>query len=196
MSRCPQLQRDPRAPALPPEPLAFVFHFIRKFQLWYLFIMTLETAGAISATLMPYVIGQVVRLISQSRAHPEQIWSVLSVSLLVFLLLNISEVIFVRGAGTSRAYVNPRLRRSVTRELYAYLQHHSHRFVSNNFAGALAHRISETSQGVGMALATIVFDFFPVLMKLLVSTALLFTASASLGIFVAVLVGSLSVHLV
>jgi len=184
MNNCPSLQRDPNAPHLPAEPVAFALHFVYKFRWWYFLIVVLETAGSVSATLMPYVIGQSVRIISQLQAHPELIWTALFSSLLAFVLLNIAEVVFVRIAGACRAYANPRLRRSVTQELFAYLQHHSHRFITNNFAGSLAHRISETSQGVGMSVATIVFDFFPVIIKLIVSSVLLFQASLFLGGFV------------
>lgn len=169
---------------MPGEPLAFMLHFVHKFRWWYVGILILEIAGAVSATLMPYVIGQVVRIITHLRPNPELIWAALTTPLLIFLALNIGEMVFVRAAGMCRAYVQPRLRRSVTQELYAYLQQHSHRFITNNFAGALAHRISDTSQGVGMSLATIIFDFFPVIIKLVVSSALLFHASLVLGGFV------------
>lgn len=161
-----------------------MYHFVRQYRWWYLLILALETAGAICATFMPYIIGQTVQIITHLRATPERIWPALIVPMVVFLLLNVGEVIFLRVAGACRAHTNPRLRRSVTQELYAYLQHHSHRFITNNFAGALAHRISDTSQGVSMSLATIVFEFFPVIIKLAVSSILLFRASVFLGGFV------------
>ena len=198
MSHIPAFQRSPHAPELPAEPLRFVFHFVLKYRWWYLFILILETSGSISSTLMPYVIGQVVQRVSLLRGTPHLLWAALTMPLFYFVLLNVSEVLFVRAAGSSRAYVNPRLRQNVTQELYAYLQQHSHRFISNNFAGALAHRISDTSQGVGMSLATVVFEFFPVIMKLLLSSILLLSASTILGGFVAlwsVLFLTLSYHL-
>jgi ATP-binding cassette subfamily B protein len=176
-------QRSPSAPSLPAEPLAFVFHFIHKYRWWYALILSLEIAGSVSATLMPYLIGQIIKIIGQLRTTPDLIWKALTIPLLIFVMLNVGEVVFLRIAGACRAHTNPRLRRSVTQELFAYLQQHSHRFITNNFAGSLAHRISDTSQGVGMSLATIVFDFFPVIIKLIVSTALLARASFFLGGF-------------
>jgi ATP-binding cassette, subfamily B, bacterial len=176
-------QNSPEA-TLPADPFRFVLHFVYQFRWWYLLVLSLETVGSVCATLMPYLIGQMVRTIGQLRATPELIWSLLATPLSIFVLLNVGEVIFLRIAGACRGHTNPRLRRSVTRELYAYLQQHSHRFLTNNFAGALAHRISDTSQGVGMSLATIVYDFFPIVVKLFVSTVLLLRASAILGGFV------------
>jgi ATP-binding cassette subfamily B protein len=186
MSNPVSLPRHLDAPSLPAEPFAFMLHFVHRYRWWYALILSLEIAGSVSATFMPYMIGRIVQLITHLRNTPELIWSALFAPLLIFVGLNVAEVIFLRLAGTCRAHTNPRLRRSVTRELYAYLQHHSHRFITNNFAGSLAHRVSETSQGVGMSLATIVFEFFPVLVKLLVSSILLFRASLFLGGFVTI----------
>jgi len=186
MSHSRQFQRSPDAPSLPDQPLAFVLYFINKYRWWYLVILVLEIAASVSATFMPYIIGEVVQIIGQIRTKPELIWPAIGLPLILFTLLNVGEVIFLRTAGACRMFAAPRLRRSVTQELYAHLQQHSHRFITNNFAGALAHRISETSQGVSMSLATLLFEFLPVIIKLGVSSALLSRASLPLGGFVAV----------
>jgi ATP-binding cassette subfamily B protein len=186
MSQPGQFQRSPDAPSLPAQPLAFVIYFVNKYRSWYLVILILEIAASVSATFMPYIIGQVVQMIGQLRSKAELLWPAIAWPLILFTLLNVGEVIFLRTAGACRMFAAPRLRRSVTQELYAYLQHHSHRFITNNFAGALAHRISETSQGVSMSLATLLFEFLPVIIKLGVSSALLLGASLPLGGFVAV----------
>ena len=184
MSQSISLQRNPDAPTLPTHPVEFVFHFVRQYFWWYVLILVLEVAGSVCATLMPYIIGQTVQIIGHLRVNPELIWPALSVPLAIFVALNIGEVIFVRLAGVFRIMTAPKLRRRVTQELFAYLQHHSHRFITNNFAGALAHRISDAAQGVSMSLATIIFDFIPVVIKLFVSSILLFRASLPLGGFV------------
>jgi len=40
------------------------------------------------------------------------------------------------------------LRQRTTKALYAYLQYHAPRYFGSHFAGALAHRISETAMSV------------------------------------------------
>jgi ATP-binding cassette, subfamily B, bacterial len=184
MSNSAHFQRSPDAPYLPPQPLLFVLYFVNKYRWWYLLILLLEIAASVSATFMPYIIGQVVQIIGQLLTKPQFLWPAIGWPVITFTLLNIAEMVFLRAAGACRMFAAPRLRRTVTQELYAYLQQHSYRFISNNFAGALAHRISETSQGVSMSLATLLFEFLPVIIKLGVSTALLFRASFPLGGFV------------
>ncbi len=174
----------PEVPPLPSRPWPFALHFVRQYWGWYLLILLMEVAGAVSSTFMPYIIGQTVKTITHLRDHPELIWAAIKPSLIVFALLNLAEVVFVCGGNMLRHIAAPRLRRSVTLELFAYLQRHSHRFITNHFAGSLAHRISETTQGVAMTLASVIFDFFPVFIKLAIAGVLLFHASYLLGGFI------------
>jgi ATP-binding cassette subfamily B protein len=75
----------------------------------------------------------------------------------------------------------PRQRSMVTHTVFAYLQQHSHRFVNNEFAGALAHRVSETAMGVNQTLSILLFDLIPLLFTLSLATLVLWTASPLLA---------------
>ena len=174
----------PSTPELPAHPWPFALHFVRQYRGWYLLILALEIAGAIASTYMPYLIGQTVKIITHLRDHPELIWGAIKTPLVVFALLNVAEVAFVCGGNVCRHIAAPQLRRRVTLELFAYLQRHSQRYITDHFAGSLAHRISETTQGVAMALATVIFEFLPIFVKLAIASALLFYASFYLGGFI------------
>ncbi|WP_437717620.1 ABC transporter transmembrane domain-containing protein [Sorangium sp. So ce448] len=102
-------------------------------------------------------------------------------ALALFVALIAGEFLFSRIAGLCQILVGPWQRQNVTRNLYAYLQHHSHRYFSNNFAGALAHRISETSMGVSQTLWAILFDFWPIAIVFSVSFGLLYRAHPALA---------------
>jgi ATP-binding cassette subfamily B protein len=78
--------------------------------------------------------------------------------------------------------LGPALRRRVRHSLYRYLQSHSQRYFMGNFAGSLANRIAEVSLGVNHSLWTVMFDFWPVTVTLLVSLALLAQVHAWLAL--------------
>lgn len=101
----------------------------------------------------------------------------------LFIAFSLGELVFGRAAGAVQIRLGPRQRQNVTRQLYHHLQHHSHRYFSNHFAGALAHRISETALGVTQTLWSLITEFLPIAIVMSVSVVLLFQAHVQLGWF-------------
>ena len=175
------LQRAPDAPPLPATPLRFVCFFITKFRWWYVAMILLEAVNSTCGILIPYATGQLIKAVTSAHAQSLQLVAQLRSPLILFIALAVGEVIFSRAGGTLQVIIGPRQRQAVTRALYAYLQHHSHRFLSNDFAGALAHRISETSMGVSQTLWTVIFDFWPMTIVFAVAIVMLQHAHRGLG---------------
>ena len=177
-------QRAPGTPLLPATPLAFIWYFVRASRYSYLGMVLCEAAHATCGIFLPYAIGQIVHSVTSSR-QPAAMAEEIARPFALFVALGIGEVLFARAGGTLQILLGPRQRQAVTRSLVAYLQHHSHRYLSSNFAGALAHRISETSMGVNQTLWAVIFDFFPIAIVLSVSVGMLFHAHTGLGVAVA-----------
>ena len=156
-----EFQRAPGAPPLPDTPFRFICHFIARYRWWYLAMVVFETINSTCGILIPYATGQVIKGVTQAHEHSQALVESLRSPVWLFIALSVGEVIFSRAGGRCQIILGPRQRQTVTRALYAYLQHHSHRYLSNDFAGALAHRISETSLGVSQTLWTVIFDFWP-----------------------------------
>jgi ATP-binding cassette subfamily B protein len=179
-------QKAADAPNLPNTPFRFVCHFVNQFRWLYVVMISLEALHAICGIMLPYEIGEIMRGVtratSQNTAVLEAMWS----PFLLFAALSIGEVLFGRTAGLTMIYTQPLQRQNVSRNLYAYLQHHSHRYLSSSFAGALAHRISETSLGVAMTLNMLIFDFMPVAIVFIVAVVLLARVHGQLALFVGI----------
>ncbi|HEY0916273.1 MAG TPA: ABC transporter ATP-binding protein [Solimonas sp.] len=170
--------RTPQASALPSQPLRFSLHFARQFAGWYALVLFLQAAASASAIAVPWAIGSILRTVTsgatQGVVH----------ALLVFIGLGLAEMICARGAGSAHMHIAPLVRARVTAELFGYIQHHSHRYFTDRFAGALAHRISETSVGVMQANNAILFTFLPVLVKVGTAAVLLGMANPMLALIV------------
>lgn len=185
MSNTLDFQRAPQAPRLPATPFRFILHFVARYRWWYLAMVVFESAHAVCSICLPYALGKVIKGVTESSGDSHALVERLEGPLMLFVLLGIGEVVFARAGGTCQITIGPRQRQNVTRNVYAYLQHHSHRYFSSNFSGALAHRISETSMGVTQTLWAIIFDFWPIAIVFSVSVALLSRAHAELGMLVA-----------
>ncbi|WP_416424453.1 ABC transporter ATP-binding protein [Pseudomonas sp. App30] len=170
---------------LPGTPLGFVLLFLRRFKGWYLAILLLQIGAAVCTILVPWGLGRLTGLISHL-ADIRQAFDVLQTPLLLFAGLLVLEMLMLRIGNGCHIHVVPIQRRAVTQTLFAYLQQHSHRFVSSEFAGALAHKVSEVSMGVNMTIAIVLFDLIPVVVTLSVSVLLLYLAAPALGQFMLV----------
>ncbi|QAU34003.1 ABC transporter ATP-binding protein [Janthinobacterium sp. 17J80-10] len=184
MQTTDHFQRAPGAPDLPATPFRFIWHFVARYRWWYLAMVLFEAANAACGILLPYAIGKIIKGATSSNLQASALVDALQAPLLLFGALCIGEVLCGRIAGGIQIRVGPRQRQNVTRAIYHYLQYHSHRYFSNNFSGALAHRISETSQGVTQTLWSLITEFWPVAIVFVVSIVLLFKAHMQLGIYV------------
>jgi ATP-binding cassette subfamily B protein len=179
-----QFQRAAGAPLLPATPVRFVLHFVARRRWWFLTLIALEAANSACGISIPLALSRIIKAVTRSQSHSMALLDNLTNPLLLFLALGLGEVLFGSLGRSVQLRISPRQRQEVTRETYAYLQHHSHRYFNDNFAGALVHRISEMSQGVNMTLWTLIIDFWPVVITFTVSIVLLFRANLRLGALV------------
>jgi ATP-binding cassette subfamily B protein len=185
MTDSSNFQRAPGAPILPHTPFRFVLHFFLQFKGWYGTMIVLEGLNAGFGITIPYALGRIIHSVTAMPLSAAHNWSAtLRAPLLLFVLLCFGELIFGRMAGAIQIRLGPRQRQNVTRHIYHYLQLHSHRYMSNNFAGALAHRISETSLGVSQIMWSIITEFWPLAIVLSVAVGLLLHAYLWLGMLV------------
>ncbi|MDB9459457.1 ABC transporter ATP-binding protein [Dolichospermum circinale CS-545/17] len=179
-------QRAPNAPELPDTPFLFICYFVNQFRWWYVVMVLLEIAHATCGIMLPYAIGEMIRSVTRSTGDSKLIFDTLKQPLILFTSLSIGEVVFGRSAGLLQTILHPIHRQHIVRSLYAYLQQHSHRYLSSSFAGALAHRIAETSLGVTQTMQMMITEFMPVIIVYIVSTILLYRAYAPLAAFVGI----------
>jgi ATP-binding cassette subfamily B protein len=179
-------QRAPNAPVLPDTPFLFIYYFVNQFRWWYMAMVLLEIAHATCGIMLPYAIGEMIRSVTRSTGDSKFIFDTLKQPLILFTSLSIGEVVFGRSAGLLQTILHPIHRQHIVRSLYAYLQQHSHRYLSSSFAGALAHRIAETSLGVTQTMQMMITEFMPVIIVYIVSTILLYRAYPPLAAFVGI----------
>lgn len=162
---------------LPTEPRRFVMHFVKQFRWAYLAVLLLQSGSVIFTLGIPWALGQITRLVTQGTTPNALIWPMAG-----FVALLALEMFSLRLASWISVRNLPKLRRAVTHTLFGYLQRHSHRFISSEFAGALAHRISEVSMGTSQTLVILIFDLIPLLVTLVLSVVLLSSADGWLGL--------------
>ncbi|MCC6302650.1 MAG: ABC transporter ATP-binding protein [Gammaproteobacteria bacterium] len=176
-------QRAPGTPALPAGPFRFIWYFVARYRWWYFGMLAFETANATCGILIPYALARIIKSVTGAQETSMAVVEHLQGPLLLFIAFCLGELVFGRLAGAIQIRLGPRQRQAVTRTIYHYLQYHSYRYFSSNFAGALAHRISETSLGVTQTLWALITEFWPIAIVIGVAVTLLFQAHVQLGWF-------------
>jgi len=171
---------------LPRAPMAFVLQVARsRFVVWNGLLLACEALNAGCGTLLPYALSRILNRVTAAHGEPAAVFSALQGPLIMFALLCAGELLFGRVSSSIQLRVTPRQRQYVARALFRHLHGHSHRFLTENFAGALANRIAETSHGVNQVLWSLITELWPMAIVITVANVLLALASPWLGSFMA-----------
>jgi ATP-binding cassette, subfamily B, bacterial len=177
----------PSAAELPLSSVAFVARVVTgRFRLWLLAIALSEGLHALSGALLPRLVSRIIGLVSSAGSVSGGTAAALVTPVSLFVLLCGAELVFGRIGSAVQLRLAPRQRQYVARALFRYLHRHSHRFLTENFAGALAHRISETSHGINQVLFATLTEFWPMSIVIVVANVLLLFSSPWLGLFTGV----------
>lgn len=178
------------APNLPNTPWRFALHFYKKKKWNILTIFALESGEAACMIMLSYAVKGIMDAVTAANETGADVFDAAHDAFILFILLNAGIVLFARSSGAVLTITGPRLRAVIRRTIFQYLQFHSHRYFISHFAGSLANRISEVAMSTMHGLWAITFNFYPLLIKSIVSLAILFTASpklaGTLGIWLAV----------
>src|SRR5690606_23206380 len=136
---------------------------------------------AICGILLPSALSRIITSVTSHRGAAGEVFGAVSGSLLLFAGLCAGEALFGRLNSAVQLRIAPRQRQYIARALFDYLHHHSHRLFSENFAGALADRISEVAHGTNQVLWAAITEFWPIAIVIGVSIGLLTSTSLWLG---------------
>jgi len=183
MSKNAPFQRAADAPLLPTRTVKFILYCLASFRGWIILMLIFETGQAAASILVPYAIKAIMDGVEHLSGT--SVLGSLRGPLLLLAGLNVAEILFSRASGAVLIIMGPRLRQRTTKAMYAYLQYHAPRYFGSHFAGALAHRISETAMSVNHTVWSVLCDFWPILVTFAVSIALLLNVHHGLGLLVA-----------
>jgi ATP-binding cassette subfamily B protein len=142
-----------------------------------------ETLGSLAGVCLPYALSRIFNLVfgraklSGLQAQP------LLTALGWFVALSVVELALGRINAAIVMRLVPRLRQYVARSLFHQLQRRSQRYLTENFAGPLAARISETANAVKNVVSALVSELWPMLITVSVASALVLSAHRGLGLF-------------
>ncbi len=149
----------------------------------FIILVLCEALAAASSPYISFAIKQIIDTVSANIANIN--FEILHSDLKFLILILIFSLFTHRISGLTNVFTLPAIRIQIKRDVFNYLQKHSHRFFAENFSGALGHRISELSSQFSLIFGMVIFHIIPVIISLF--TALYLTFKVNLLLFSAVL---------
>jgi ATP-binding cassette, subfamily B, bacterial len=169
---------------LPVTPWDFILKVVRgRYRVGLAVMVCGEAIHATCGILLPSALSRIITIVTSNHAEPGAVLGLVAGPVLFFGALCAGEAVFGRINSAVQLRLAPRQRQYIARALFDYLHQHSHRFFSENFAGALAHRISEVSHGTNQVLWAAITEFWPIAIVISVANGLLLAANGWLGAF-------------
>lgn len=163
---------------LPRTLASFIWYFLKKNWLQFGLMQFFCFAWAFDHTLWPYVLKMIIDKITEFSGDRSEMWTFLATPIILAVILwSFIELCF-RAGGFLSAKLFPQLEADVRMAMFNYVQKHSHSYFSNHFAGSIANKIGDMTQGITQILHQLMFLFFPVLLAVVISTILFATINA------------------
>lgn len=167
---------------LPSTIIGFLWHFVKPFKYAFFAVIGLSLIWATNEAFFAYFIKWIVNELTAQDVGREKL-SLWAIKPLVFIFVFWTLMdIAMRVQGFIMRSIMPRFRAKMREEVYLYVQHHSHRYFSERFAGKLANKLSDLPASSERIIEIICVTFIPILFALTLALILLWNANPRFAI--------------
>lgn len=157
---------------LPKQILPFFSHFIKKQKGPFFFSQVGSLAWTLDHTLFPVIFMLLIDALTANMDHRDNIFGAITPILLLGAGLWFTIEFGFRMSGLFWAKAIPRMEADVRLEMFNYVQHHSYKYFTNQFAGSLSNKINEMPACMTRILQLVTTLFIPVGFAIVISTTL------------------------
>ena len=137
---------------------------------------------AVFTLMIPFALkGIIDNLESYNAALHGDGWAYMNDAFIWFVFIVLGQECGARLSGMCMAFLAGKLRIKPRSEMISYLQTHAMNFFQNMHSGSLGSRINEACTGFGFSLWAMIFDIWPVVIKVVTGIFLLFLTTQYLG---------------
>lgn len=157
---------------LPKTLLSFFWHFIRKDWKLFLAVQLFCFSWALDHTMWPIVLMMVVDTLTNFQGERIEIWSALTVPIILSTSLWVGVELCYRLSGFLMAKLAPRVQADIRMSMYDYVQRHSYLYFSTRLSGGVANKISDMALGFVKVMQLLMNLFLPVILALVIALTL------------------------
>jgi ATP-binding cassette subfamily B protein len=159
---------------IPRDLKGFIWHFVKSHKFFIIGLSLLSPCWAIEVTMRQYILKMIIDRITDMPVTASII-SILALPTILYIVLETSTSILYRVFDYIILRVMPLVLSDIWRQIFNYVQYHSVKFFQDNFAGNIANKVNDISQGVEDIVHFTLWMFLPNLFLVLFSFCLLFS---------------------
>lgn len=128
---------------IPDTLFAFIFHFIKKQRLNFSIIILAFVIWSFNDAFFPYLLKRIVNTVAHLHGDRTGIYTAVSGSVILVVLLWATSEIFMRLQGILQIYTFPKFRANIREAVFNHVKLHSQDYFANNFAGQIAKKLGD-----------------------------------------------------
>jgi len=144
---------------LPVTPFRFVFHFVQKQQGRFAIIILSFVIWAVSDSVFPYFLKQLINAVSSFGGERANVWHVAFQPLLMLGLFWLAAELVMRLQGFAQVYTFPQFRANIRESVFDYVKSHSHEYFSSQFSGNISKKLADLPKSCQTIMEIICLQF-------------------------------------
>lgn len=169
-----QVSQNDTSKHLPNRLTPFIWRYLKNKKLYLAGFFVVALLWAAEMSFSPYLLKVIINSVVQNSQNQAK----LIASILIPAILYISMSLVLNLAFRLYDYINlrlyPDIKAAVSKDMFAYLIHHSHAFFQNNFSGSLSRKIFDMGSNIDQIVSIFNEWFYPRIMAMIISSITLF----------------------
>ena len=122
---------------------AFIWDTMKQYKTIVITMFTSAVAVGFVSVLLPYTMRDMFTALQEYQGNNKHIWPHIKNSVYIFMIVAFIECLLYRFLYYTHNVIKPRATASIKKQVFAYVQKHSHKYYSDNFAGSLSQKIRD-----------------------------------------------------
>lgn len=161
---------------------AFIWYFAKRYKLGVLGLSIVAFLWALEKSLSPYLLKILINKVAATPSFSTQLIDAIMFPAIAYYLSSNSSLIFFRFYDYVFLKTMPVLQKAIWTEMFSYLSRHSYSYFHNNYAGALANKISDMVRSVEIIVTMISDVLLSHLLALIIASITLLLIHPILGL--------------
>jgi len=160
---------------LPGRLIPFLWHYLKNRKLYLMGFFFTALIWAIEMSLSPYLLKVIIDAVVQYSKNQTKLISAILIPAILYVLMSIILNITFRVYDYINLRLYPEMKAAVSKDMFAYLMHHSHAFFQNHFSGSLTRKIFDMGTYVDQIISIFNEWFYPRFFAMIIASITLFT---------------------